>query len=58
MPSVIFFDIDGTIVTEDERAFIPESTRIAIRKTRKKGNLTFINTGRTAFNISQKIKKT
>ncbi len=57
MPSVIFFDIDGTIVTEDERAFIPESTRIAIRKTREKGNLTFINTGRTAFNISQKIKE-
>lgn len=57
MPSVIFFDIDGTIVTEDERCLIPESTRIAIRKTREKGNFTFINTGRTAFNISPKVKE-
>ncbi len=57
MPSVIFFDIDGTIVTEDERSFIPESTRTAIRKARKKGNFTFINTGRTAFNISRKVKE-
>ncbi|MDE6101447.1 MAG: HAD-IIB family hydrolase, partial [Ruminococcus sp.] len=48
---------DGTIVTEDERCLIPESTRIAIRKTREKGNFTFINTGRTAFNISPKVKE-
>ncbi|MDE6849372.1 MAG: HAD-IIB family hydrolase [Ruminococcus sp.] len=57
MSSVIFFDIDGTIVTEDERSFIPESTPTAIRKAREKGNFTFINTGRTAFNISQKVKE-
>ncbi|MDE5772027.1 MAG: HAD-IIB family hydrolase [Ruminococcus sp.] len=57
MPSVIFFDIDGTIVTEDERCLIPESTKTAIRKTREKGNFTFINTGRTAFNINKKVKE-
>lgn len=56
-PSVIFFDIDGTLVTEDEHGIIPESTKAAIAKTRRKGNLTFVNTGRTAFNISKKIKE-
>lgn len=56
-PSVIFFDIDGTLVTEDKNGIISESTRAAIAETRKKGNLTFVNTGRTAFNISEKIKE-
>lgn len=56
-PSVVFFDIDGTLVTEDATGTIPESARAAIAETRKKGNLTFINTGRTAFNISKKIKE-
>lgn len=56
MRSIIFFDIDGTIVTEDERMIIPESTVSAIAETRKKGNLTFINSGRTAFNVSGQIK--
>lgn len=57
MSSIIFFDIDGTLATEDERSLIPQSTRDAIAQTRKKGNLTFINSGRTAFNISPKIKE-
>ncbi|MCR5601821.1 MAG: HAD-IIB family hydrolase [Ruminococcus sp.] len=57
MKSIIFFDIDGTIATEDERSVIPQSTRDAIRITREKGNLTFINSGRTAFNISPRVKE-
>lgn len=57
MSSIIFFDIDGTLVTEDERAIIPDSTREAIKKTREKGNITFINSGRTAFNISPRVKE-
>lgn len=57
MRSIIFFDIDGTLVTEDERAIIPQSTREAIELTREKGNLTFVNSGRTAFNISPKVKE-
>ena len=57
MKSIIFFDIDGTIATEDERSIIPQSTRDAIRITREKGNLTFINSGRTAFNISPRVKE-
>lgn len=56
-PSVIFFDIDGTLVTEDERSIIPDSARAAIAETRRRGNLTFINTGRTAFNISSRVKE-
>lgn len=55
--AVIFFDIDGTLVTEDERAIIPESTRAAIAETRCRGNLTFVNSGRTAFNISSDVKE-
>ncbi|WP_455529909.1 HAD family hydrolase [Ruminococcus sp.] len=57
MSSIIFFDIDGTIATEDERSFIPQSTRDAIAQTRKNVNLTFINSGSTAFNISPKVKE-
>ena len=56
MPSVIFFDIDGTLITEDARMVIPESTRRAIELTQKKGNLTFINSGRTEFNILPRIR--
>ncbi|MBQ8960666.1 MAG: HAD family hydrolase [Ruminococcus sp.] len=57
MPSVIFFDIDGTLITEDARMLIPESTRRAIARTRELGNLTFINSGRTEFNILPKIRE-
>lgn len=55
MKSVIFFDIDGTIISEDGLMAIPESTKYAIAETRKNGNLTFINTGRTRFNINNKV---
>lgn len=57
MSSVIFFDIDGTIATEDGRFYIPESTHEAISRTREKGNFTFINSGRTVFNINPEIRK-
>ncbi|MBQ8297198.1 MAG: HAD family phosphatase [Ruminococcus sp.] len=56
MKKIIFFDVDGTLLTEDERSFIPESTKRAIAQARKNGHLTFINTGRTIFNISEKIR--
>ena len=57
MKSIIFFDIDGTLITEDARMLIPDSTRRAIELTRKKGNLTFINSGRTEFNISRQVRE-
>ncbi|MBR4626780.1 MAG: HAD family phosphatase [Ruminococcus sp.] len=57
MPAIIFFDIDGTLITEDARRFIPESTRSAVAETRRRGNLAFINSGRTAFNISSEVRE-
>lgn len=56
MKKAIFFDIDGTIVTEDERSIIPESTKNAIKQARANGHLAFINTGRTVFNINSELK--
>lgn len=52
---MIFFDIDGTIITEDTH-IIPQSTINAIRKARENGHLTFINTGRTFFNVPEEIR--
>ncbi len=57
MKKVIFFDVDGTLITEDGRAYIPDSTRRAIAQARKNGHLTFINSGRTAFNLSSRIRE-
>lgn len=56
MKKAIFFDIDGTIATEDSRGIIPESTKRAIRQARQNGSLTFINTGRTVFNLSRELR--
>lgn len=55
MRSIIFFDVDGTLVSEDGLMTIPDSTREAISLARKKGTVTFINTGRTKFNLNQKV---
>jgi Cof subfamily protein (haloacid dehalogenase superfamily) len=50
----MFFDIDGTLLTEDTH-IIPESAKNAIQKARENGHLAFINTGRTIFNIEKEI---
>lgn len=52
---IMFFDIDGTLLTQDT-AIIPVSTIEAIREAREKGHLAFINTGRTYFNIDKEIR--
>lgn len=52
---MIFFDIDGTIVTERTH-ICPESTINAIRRARENGHLAFINTGRTYFNVTEDIR--
>ena len=49
-PKMIFFDIDGTLIPEGDTV-ISQSTKNAIAKARANGHLTFINTGRTFFNI-------
>ena len=51
---VIFFDIDGTLITEDTQ-IIPESTILSLKKAKENGHLLFINTGRTYCSIPNKI---
>lgn len=52
---MIFFDIDGTLLTEGDH-YIPDSTKRALIQARKNGHLIFINTGRTHFAITDEIK--
>ncbi|MCR5213936.1 MAG: HAD family hydrolase [Eubacterium sp.] len=53
---LLFFDIDGTLITDDNDRILPESTVRAIRTTREKGNLAFINTGRVFCNVDPFIR--
>ena len=41
----VFFDIDGTLW--DNHAVIPQSTKVAIKKLKENGYLSFICSGRT-----------
>lgn len=52
---IVFFDIDGTLSTEDTFE-IPESTHIALKKARENGHLMIINTGRTKDVLEDQIK--
>jgi len=52
---MIFFDIDGTLLPEGEND-IPESTVKALQMAKANGHLIFINTGRTYFNVGEKIR--
>ena len=45
---IIFFDIDGTLIS-DKNYTIPDSTVTALKELKSKGNLAFINTGRTSY---------
>ena len=46
MRKALFFDIDGTLLTEDTHE-LPESARRALERARDLGHLVLINTGRT-----------
>lgn len=52
--SIIFFDIDGTILSEKTNT-ISESTKNAIKKARNNGHAAFINTGRTTAELDDTI---
>ena len=52
---LLFFDIDGTLITEDKRRLLPESAAEAIKAARAKGHKAFINSGRTRVNIPKYI---
>lgn len=54
-PSILFFDIDGTILDEST-GLISENTRLAIKQAQKNGHLAFINSGRTICCIDKVIK--
>lgn len=51
---LLFFDIDGTLITES-KGEMPESTKRAIKEAKEQGHLLFINTGRTRTSIPSVI---
>ncbi len=53
---ILFFDIDGTLITDDGRRYFPNSAKEALRLARKNGNLIFINTGRVFCNVTEEIR--
>jgi hypothetical protein len=55
MKKLLFFDIDGTVLSEGEHRYVPESTKEAIRRLQEKGHLCFINTGRSWAEIHDNI---
>lgn len=55
-PNIIFFDIDGTLLSE-KTFTVPDSAKEAIRKTQDNGHLVFINTGRPILEIDNCIKE-
>lgn len=54
---LLFFDIDGTLITDDGRRYMPESTRKALKEAKENGCLLFINTGRVFCNVEDDIKE-
>ena len=52
--SILFFDIDGTILSEKTHT-ISSDTKEAIEAARKNGHLAFINTGRTLGELDHRI---
>lgn len=53
---ILFFDIDGTLITDDEKRMFPDSAKLAIKQARQNGHLAFINTGRTFENVDDFIR--
>lgn len=55
MPALLFFDIDGTLITLDEEHRMPESTKHALYQVKEKGHKIFINTGRVKTAIDRHL---
>lgn len=46
MAALLFFDIDGTLITLDKKHILPDGARSALYKAKENGHKIFINTGR------------
>lgn len=55
MPALLFFDIDGTLITLDEKHYMPESAKEALRLAKAKGHKLIINTGRVKAAIDKSL---
>lgn len=55
MRKLLFFDIDGTILSEGENRYVPDSAIQAIRQLQANGHLCFINSGRSWSEIHDNI---
>ncbi|MGN0495172.1 MAG: Cof-type HAD-IIB family hydrolase [Lachnospiraceae bacterium] len=55
MGALLFFDIDGTLITLDSIHEFPESTKKALLEAKKNGHKIFINTGRVKTAIDRKL---
>lgn len=55
MSSLLFFDIDGTLITLDKRHAMPESAKKALLKARENGHKIIINTGRVKTAIDKHL---
>lgn len=54
--SVLFFDIDGTLLSE-KTGQIPESAVRALGEAQRRGHMLFINTGRTVCSVPSEIRR-
>lgn len=55
MSAFLFFDIDGTLITLDDRHIMPESTKEALYIAKENGHKIFINTGRVKTAIDRHL---
>lgn len=52
---LLFFDIDGTLLSEGKERYIPQSAIDAVRAARKNGHYAFVNTGRCISELDDVI---
>ncbi len=53
---IVFFDLDGTLISDDEAYIIPESAVKAIQRAQYNGHLMYVDTGRTVMNVEQRLR--
>ena len=55
MSALLFFDIDGTLLTLDDKHILPDSAKAALLKAKENGHKIFINTGRVKTAIDRHL---